>query len=187
VPDPKSEILDALYRMKRDHANHLADAAGSLTIWEAAALGRTIVVATLLDAEPALANACAPDGHTPLGLACFFGAPAVARVLLARGADVSAAAQNSQNVQPLHAAVAGRNVEAVGLLLEHGAAVNARQQLGYTPLMGAAAAGREDMIDMLLRHGADPSLANDEGKTAATIAAEHGHHQVGVRLETARG
>jgi ankyrin repeat protein len=85
-------------------------------------------------------------------------------------------------VQPLHAAVASRNAEVVALLLERGADPNARQQVGYTPLMGAASAGRTDMVQALIAAGADPSLVNDEGKTAADIAAEHGHQAIAAQL-----
>ena len=183
--DPKSAILSALYQQKHDDAVRLADAASALTVWEAAALDRTGALSATLDRDPSLANAHAPDGHTPLGLACFFNAPAAVTLLVERGADVNRAARNEMQVQPLHAAVAGRSIEAVKVLLAHGADVNARQQVGYTPLMSAAAAGRDDMTDLLLARGADPSQTSDDGKTAAVIASEHGHPQLGSRLQPA--
>ncbi len=124
----------------------------------------------------------APDGHFPLGLAAFFGRATTVRLLLAQSASVAAAAQNAMKVQPLHAAVAGRDAECVQALLDAGADPNARQQAGYTPLMGAASAGRGDLVDLLLRRGADPLLVNDEGKSAAVIASEHGHATLGARL-----
>jgi ankyrin repeat protein len=186
VLDPKSGILAALYQMKREEAIALADAAPVLTVWEAAALNRTEALERLLDSQPDLTNAYSPDGNTPLGLACFFGAPAAVRALLQHGASVNVASRNEMQVQPLHAAVAGRNAEAVALLLEQGANVNARQQVGYTPLMGAASAGRDDIADLLLGRGADPSLTSDDGKTAATIAADHGHHTLAERLQGTR-
>ena len=182
--DPKSDILSALYRQQRDDAARLADAAPSLTIWEASALGRDDAVEALLNRDASLVNACAPDGNFPLGLAAFFGHPSTVRLLLGRGADVHAAAQNSMKVQALHAAIAGRNAEAVEAVLARGADVNARQQVGYTPLMGAASSGRDDLADLLLARGADPSLVSNDGKTAATVANEHGHAALADRLET---
>jgi ankyrin repeat protein len=176
--EPGSAILTAMYHNKRDEAKALATDAAALTVWEAAALGDDARLRALLDKDPALANAFAPDGHTPLGLAAFFGPPSTTRLLLERGAQVSTAARNEMKVQPLHAAVAARNREAAALLLAHGADPNARQQVGYTPLMGAASAGRQDLVDLLLVHGADAALANDEGKTAAEIAREHGHAHI---------
>jgi len=184
MQDPGSEILFSLYRQNAEEANRLADAAGSLTIWEAAALGRDAAVEHSLATDEALVNASSPDGHFPLGLAAFFGHPATVRLLLARGADVHEPARNAMKVQPLHAAVASRNPETVALLLEHGANVNARQQAGYTPLLGAAAAGRDDIVQLLLDHGADPSLMSEDGKTAADVAREHRHSAVAERLRS---
>ena len=183
--EPGSAILTAMYYNKRDDAKRLAAEASALTVWEAAALGADDRLRDLLDRDPALANAYAPDGHTPLGLASFFAAASTARLILGRGGHVGAAARNDMKVQPLHAAVASRNMETVALLLEHGADPNARQQVGYTPLMGAAGAGREDMADLLLARGADPRATNEEGKTAADIAREHGHAKLAERLMSA--
>jgi ankyrin repeat protein len=182
--DPRSEILTALYRQQADDARRLAEAAAALTIWEAAALGRDAAVEQLLATDASLVNAWSPDGHAPVALAAFFGQPATVRLLLSRGADVHSPARNPMAVQPLHAAVAGRNVEAVAAILERGADPNARQQLGFTPLMGAAAAGRDDIADLLLARKADPSLLSDEGKSAAVIAQEHGHSALAERLQS---
>jgi ankyrin repeat protein len=184
MQDPASSILTALYQNRRDEAVQLAEAAPDLTIWEAAALGRDEVVARLLAADASLANTAAADGHFPLGLAAFFGHPSTVRILLRHGADVNVAAQNAMKVQPLHAAVASRNVNAVAAVLEAGPDVNARQQVGYTPLMGAGASGNNDLADLLLSRGADPSLVSEDGKSAATIAREHGHTALAERLET---
>ena len=180
--DPQSAILAALYRQQPAEAHRLADTAHALTIWEAAALGRDAAAGQLLAADPSQANAVAPDGHVPLALAAFFGHPAMVRLLLAHRADVTAAARNDMKVQPLHAAVAARNLECVTAILDAGADPNARQQAGYTPLMGAASAGRDDLADLLLSRGADPALVSDEGKTAAVIAEEHGHGALAARL-----
>ena len=183
--DPKSGILSALYQNKRDEAIALANASPALTVWEAAALDRIDALEQALQGRPDLVNAYGADGNTPLGLACFFGAPAAVRALLRHGADVSIAANNHMRVQPLHAAVSGRNAEAVSLLLDKGADVNARQQVGYTPLMGAAGTGREDILDMLLRNGADPSLVSEDGKTALSLAREHKFDAIAERLQAA--
>ena len=177
----QSAVLDALYRGQREEAERLA-ADERLSIFEAAALGRTPRIRQLLDTDPALVNAWAPDGHTPLGLAAFFADAATVTLLLDRGADVHAAARNEMKVQALHAAVASRRAETVAILIARGADVNARQQAGYTPLMGAAGAGRADLVDRLLAHGADATLRAEDGKTAAAYAREHGHQQLADRL-----
>ena len=136
IPETGSAILTAMYQNKRDEAQRLAAEARVLTVWEAAALGDTQRLAALLDGDGSLANAFAPDGHTPAGLAAFFAGPDTTRLLLERGASVAVPARNAMKVQPLHAAVAARNAGAVALLLGAGADPNARQQVGYTPLDG---------------------------------------------------
>jgi uncharacterized protein len=182
--DPESPILTALYHRQPDDASRLADAAPSLNIWEAAALGRDARLDALLREDPALLNAHAPDGFTPLALAAFFAPASTVRRLLDAGADVGTAARNDMRVQALHAAVASRNLEAVRLLLDHGADPDARQQVGYTPLMGAAGSGREDLVELLLERGADAALVADDGKTAASVAREHGHAALARRLQS---
>ena len=182
MTDPGSAILAAMYRNQREEARKLAADATALTVWEAAALGDDNRLAAILDDHPELANAFALDGHTPLGLAAFFGPASTTAILLDRGAHVGVAARNELKVQPLHAAVAARNREAAEALLARGADPNARQQVGYTPLMGAAAGGRDDIVDLLLSRGADATLVNDDGKTASAVAREHGHVTLAERL-----
>ena len=184
--DPGSAILSALYNRKPDEAERLAEGA-TLTIWEAAALGRDARVAELLHEDPAAANAWAADGFMPLGLAAFFDRPSTAQALLDAGANVHATARNTMKVQPLHAAVAARSQTIVQLLLDRGADPNGKQQVGYTPLMGAAGAGRDDMVSLLLARGADPALTSEDGKTASSIALEHGHTALAERLAGSGG
>lgn len=182
MPDTQaSPILAALYGRNHEAAERLASDA-ALSIWEAAALGRDQRLRELLIADPTLAGAWAPDGFSPLALAAFFAGASTVQVLLDHGASVDVAARNEMKVQPLHAAVASRNQEVTALLLERGADPNARQQVGYTPLMGAAGSGLEPLVSLLLARGADPSLVSEDGKTAASIAVEHGHLQLAQKL-----
>ena len=178
-----SAVLAATYRHRQDMVDVLLAAGPELDVFDAAAVGELDRLGQLLDEEPAGATAFAPDGFPPLGLAADFGQPAAVRLLLERGADVNATARNPMQVQPLHAAVAGRNLEAVRALVDAGADPSARQHGGWTPLMAAAAHGDTEIVEVLLAAGADPGAASDERKTATSLAAEEGHRDLSERLQ----
>jgi len=154
-------------------------------IFEAAALGETDRLETILRATPASVHEYSADGWTALHLAAGFGTPAAVAALLGAGADVQAVSRNPQQNQPLHAAVAlGRNTEIVRLLLAHGAPVNEPQAGGFTPLFSAAAANNRSLVDLLLDHGADAFHKSDSGKNAADFARERGHTELATWLES---
>ena len=168
----QSPVLIAQYHHKPDLVSVLLAAGPELDVFDAASVGRADRVAALLDADPALVNAYSRDGFFLLGLAAFFGRPETVRLLLARGADVTQVARNPMRIQALHAAVAGRSFEAVKLVVEGGAPVNAKQQEGWAPLHEAVHQRNEELVRYLLAHGADPKQQNDAGKSAIGIAAD---------------
>jgi ankyrin repeat protein len=178
-----SAIMNARYRGQAELVELLVTSGVALDAFEATTLGNTVQLAQLLDRDPKQVNGWSPDGFTPLHLACFFGQEQVARMLLDRGADPTAVAQNPMRVQPLHSAAAGRQLGIVRMLLERGATVNARQHLGWTALHEAANQGNREMAETLLRHGADPSLGNDDGKTSSDVAADRGHTELARLFE----
>ena len=170
-----SPILIAVYYQKLDVAKALADAAGSLDMFEAAALGRVDRIKQLLREDPSLASAYAPDGFYPVGLAAFFGHLEAVKTLIAAGASIHAAATNAFKVQAIHAAVASKNIEIVRAVLEAGADPNAAQQQGFRPIHEAGSGGSRELAELLLKYGADPTLKGDNGKNAIDLAREKGH------------
>jgi uncharacterized protein len=173
--DNISPVLMALYHGKRDIASLLIDRGAELTFAEACAYGDKERAQSMLQSDPSILNRRSPDGYPPLGLAIFFGQPAIARFLIERGADVHAAAENVNNVAPVHAAAAVRDIETMRLLLDRGADPNARQQRDYTALHGAASRGDIPMGELLLSHGADVNAKGSDGMTASDVAAKYGH------------
>ena len=165
-----SALMNALYRGRQDMVEVLLAADMQLDVFEAAALGNTQILNSLLRADSAAANAISADGFTPLHFACFFRQEDSARVLLKGGADPSAVARNNMQVQPLHSAAAARQRRIAEMLLHAGAPVNAKQQGGWTALHAAAQHGDRETAELLLEYGADPMQANDEGKTPADLA-----------------
>jgi len=177
-----SGILLALYHGKREAAAALVEMGAPVDIFEASALGMVDRIGALLDEEPARASAYAADGLYPLGLAAFFGQLEAVRALLARGADVHAAARNAFKVQPVHAAAASRNLDILRAVLEAGGDPNVPQQQGFVPLHEAATSGNREMAELLVKHGANPRLANDAGKSSIDLATEKGHPELAAWL-----
>ena len=85
--------------------------------------------------------------------------------LIQRGAKV-----DREGWTPLHYAATGPRPPAVALLLEKGAAVDARAPNGNTPLMMAAMYGQEDSVKLLLAKGADAKLRNNARHSASDLA-----------------
>jgi len=156
-----SDVLQAIYRGDREEGERLA-AGRELTIFEAAALGRTGRVRELLDGDPSLLNAYGDGGFHPVGLATFFGHVDTARLLVERGADVNQLSRN-EHIQTavIHAAAASEGkeeetrYELVKLALEHGADPNLRQGGGFRAIDAARQNGDTRVEQLLLEHGAE--------------------------------
>lgn len=157
----------------------------------------------LLVAHGASVKARDEEELTPLHCAAYKGHEDVVAFLLARGADVNARTvpdprpdQGSwerdlgfrlgPGVTPLHEAVAawypvvGGNPNVVGLLLAHGAEVDASDESGSTPLHYAAAQAGRKVAEVLIAAGADVNARNKDGTTPLAIALRRGN------VETAR-
>ncbi len=93
------------------------------------------------------------------------------KLLVARGGNVNGRLDHDDGITLLHAAAHAANVGAIRLLVEHGAAVNARDREGRTPLiyMMGAMVMEDDApraIRELLKLGADVSLTDRLGNDA---------------------
>lgn len=177
-------LLLAIYHGKADIARLLVDRGAPVSFGEACALGDESRVKDLLAADPRVLHERTADGYPAAGMAIFFGHGPLARWLIERGADVNAAAENTQRVAPVHAAAAACDRETMRLLLERGADPNARQQMDYTPLHGAASRGDIEMARLLLAHGAERDAKASDGKTPAIVAREHGKSEFAEWIES---
>lgn len=178
-----SALLAAVYRGNAEAERALRATGLTLDVFEAAAVGDIDRVRELVDADPALARAFAPDGFHPLGLAAFFQHPEVVKLLIAAGADVAAPSRNRMKVTALHSAIAGRDHESTLALIAAGAPVNVPQQDGFTALHEAAQNGDRHIVVALLAAGADPSATLDSGERPADLARKHKHPELVPLLE----
>jgi ankyrin repeat protein len=89
------------------------------------------------------------------------------KVRLDDGADVNALDSDAR-MTPLAFAANFGQVTAVKMLLEAGAAPDARNGNGSTAALGAAFFGRPECLKLLLDAGADPDLADENGTTTFT-------------------
>jgi ankyrin repeat protein len=179
----QNALTVATYNRRNDIAELLLARGAAVDIFAAAMSGNEPRLAELLGANPDLAASFSHDGWTPLHLACFFGHAGCARRLLEAGAPVNERSTNAMQNMPLHAAVAGRKVENVITLIEHGAAVNARQHGGWTPLHGGAQNGDANIVHVLAGAGADVTARADNGQNALDLAILKGNQEMVDILE----
>lgn len=178
-----SALLLARYHGRLDLVETLLERASELDLFEAAALGRADRVRELVDAQPELVRAFAPDGFHALGLAAFFGQPDVVRLLLERGAEVDAVARNEQiRTTALQSAAASGDNESARLLLDARADPDVAQPGGFTALHSAAMNGNTELVELLLGRGADAGARLDDGRTPRELALEQGHEELAARL-----
>lgn len=173
-----SPLMLSCYFRKPEVSNLLLKYVDEVNLFEAAAVGKFDVVAYIVGNHPDSVDDFAPDGFTPLGLACYFGQTEVARYLMMKGADVNLPSNNGFHVLPIHSAAAGNYTDIVRALVNAGAQVNVKQQAGVTPLHSAAQNGNADILILLLEHGAEVNTRMEGGKTPADLAREKGFEEI---------
>jgi len=161
----------------------LREAGAPVDHHEAAAIGDTDHVRSILEQKPELLDSFSIEGFTALGLAAHFGHLDTMRLLLDRGADRNVVSRHPIGATPLIAALFGRKVEAARILIEHGADVTTRRgglgfsRAGWSPLHYAAAYGFLDIVALLLERGASVDVLDDSGATPLEVAREAGQEE----------
>ncbi|XP_060145314.1 B-cell lymphoma 3 protein isoform X1 [Globicephala melas] len=116
-------------------------------------------------------------GQTAAHLACEHRSPACLRALLdsAAGGTMDLEARNYDGLTALHVAVNTECQEAVLLLLEHGADIDAVDiKSGRSPLIHAVENNSLSMVQLLLQHGANVNAQMYSGSSALHSASGRG-------------
>ncbi|MDP6794177.1 MAG: ankyrin repeat domain-containing protein [Verrucomicrobiota bacterium] len=125
----------------------------TLTLWDAAELGRVEVIRQHLDAGTDVNARGGITGLTALHQASFHGREEIAALLIEAGANVNAASRRGET--PLHSTVYWEHRMIAQLLLANGAALDAKLENGQTPLDWAEQLGASSMTDLFRSHGAN--------------------------------
>lgn len=156
--DPKGQT--ALHLVMRDGSARVAEA-----VWKSPSLD---------------VNALNADDENALMMAALRGQVPWVRRFLERGAKV-----HKPGWSPIHYAATGPSADAVALLLDRGAPIDAESPNRTTPLMMAARYGTEASVEVLIARGADPRRKNDLNLDAADFARQSGRDFLVERLQRA--
>lgn len=110
-------------------------------------------------------------GNTPLNFAISAESNRieVMSLLLSAGASVNVVVGFSGDT-PLYSAIHAGHLDAVELLIKHGADINVRNQVVGTPLHYAAYLARPKIAELLIRQGADVNARAKSGETPLDVA-----------------
>ena len=179
VSTPASERAKKLSRLLgRDFSEHAVDrTTGWTDLHYAAVLNLPQVARQLLDAGMDVDVELA-EGKVPLG-------ERVNEILGTFGYDI-AKANSSRSNTPLHWAARGNALETVRLLVERGADIHVKDDIGGTPLHYAAGWNALQVVRYLVERGVDIHANNDRGWTPLHHAADENALEV-VRFLVERG
>ncbi|HEY2465419.1 MAG TPA: ankyrin repeat domain-containing protein [Steroidobacteraceae bacterium] len=93
--------------------------------------------------------------------------------------------ENALKPATLQLAVAQGDAAQTAVLLDQGAAIDARDPAGRTPLMLAVSEGRVEIVRLLLARGADPNAADNAGHTPLQQATKRNLQDITALLQQA--
>ena len=182
--DGATPLFVAVEQNRLAAAQALLDAGAKLNIpgragvtpLSAAAFNGNLQLVDLLlkhGADPTLGDL---SGKVPIVYAAARGFTPVVLRLLETGGDIDTAYGNHLTVLMWAAGHANDvpvddGVQLVGMLLDKGAAIGARDDRGRTALMMAAELDHAEIVDLLLKRGASPDVRDRDGKSAEDLAS----------------
>jgi len=124
------------------------------------------------------------DPSAALAQAVTFGYPDIVRTLISAGAP--AKLTDGSGINLLHWAAIANRADVIPALVEAGVSINAQDDSGFTPLMYAATIDFGDTASLraLIKAGADPHIRIGDGRTAAEQARVYLKSHRHVNLES---
>jgi uncharacterized protein len=110
---------------------------------------------------------------------------AMAPLASSQNAARAAALRSAPQPAALQSAAASGDTALTAVLLNQGAALDARDDHGRTPLMLAVMQSRLDVVRLLLNRGADPNIADSTGRTPLQQAKQQNLREVAALLKQA--
>lgn len=179
------EIVNALLAVMQNNVN-TGDYYQS-ALYAATLYGHCDVVRALLAGGATIESEF--SNNTLLGIAAKNGYFDILCVFLKAGADANKDHGHPYSLRkPLLLAAQNGHVEAVEMLIKHGAVVNIKSQRHLrvdqyqTPLLAAAGKGHAKVLSVLLENGADVNAAIYGNRTPLCVAVENGNADVVLML-----
>ncbi len=164
--------------------NAVSPEKGALSV--AAYHGRREIVDLLLERGTGIDNPDEKGGMTPLLAAIIGREPEIADLLIEKRADINRKinAGGGAQVTPLMFATAIGHLNLVRTIIDAGADLESRTELGESALVLAGDNGWAEGAALLLERGADVNARMSNGWTALMRAADKGHSEIiGILLE----
>ena len=97
--------------------------------------------------------------------------------------QVCTSIEGTLDVTPLHSAAVNNDLRVIGLLLQHGADVDAVDADGYTALHVAAVRGKREVVEKLVRLNADINKVTIDGRDALDLAVQNEEAEIEAFLK----
>ncbi|KAK6360342.1 Ankyrin repeat and SOCS box containing [Orbilia blumenaviensis] len=163
---------------------------GRTALFLATKRGHTDTIKFLISEKADVRTSC-DDGWTPIHAAAHHGSGdeglEVIKMLLEEGASLNARIVET-GYTPLHIAAARGDVSYVSELVEAGAKLDVRSNMGYTPLYTAVRFGKNEddiysIVELLVKGGADLGVKDCFGMGVRSMAKQKGWKRLEKRAE----